>query len=333
MNQTLDPKRTIERRRFLGAVGAAAVLSAASRAQGADQTADDSQPTGSVRMIPIVDTHVHVWDLTTFRLPWLAQGSPLHRSYDWSDYQRATAGRPIEKAVYIEVDVEPAQQMQEARAVLNLCRSGRTAFRGAVISGRPASDGFVNHLDQFRGDPEIKGLRQVLHGAGTPAGYCLDPRFIAGVRLLGDRGLSFDVCVRPGELADAAKLIRECPGTSFIIDHCGNAPVFGGDLAAWRRDMALAAQQKNAVGKVSGIIASTHGRAWKVDDLAPIVNHVLDVFGPDRVVFGGDWPVCTIGAPLGSWIDALQQVVADRSEADRRKLFHDNAVRVYRLDS
>lgn len=335
MNPDQNPIRPIGRRRFLGGLGASAALAASAgsvgNVLGDGRPAADSQTTKGAAMIPIVDTHVHLWDLKTFRLPWLAEEPALNRSYDWADYRQAIGGCPLDKAVYMEVDVEPAQQTLEARAVVELCRSGKTALKGVVISGRPSSDGFAAYLDHFRADPEIKGLRQVLHGAGTPAGYCLDPKFVAGVRLLGDRGWSFDVCIRPEELPDAARLARECPGTSFILDHCGNATVFGGDLSAWKRDIAKVAERKNVVGKVSGIIASTKGREWTADDLAPIVNHVLEVFGPDRVVFGGDWPVCTLGAPLGDWVKILQQIVADRSEVDRRKLFHDNAVRVYRL--
>ena len=83
--------------------------------------------------------------------------------------------------------------------------------------------------------------------------------------------------------------------------------------------------------KVSGIVASTQGMAWTPDDLAPIVNHVLEVFGPDRVAFGGDWPVCTLGASYREWVEALKSIVKGRSEAEQRKLFHDNALRVYRL--
>jgi len=179
----------------------------------------------------------------------------------------------------------------------------------------------------------IKGVRQVLHGSGTPPGYCLDDRFVRGVRLLGDLGLSFDLCMRPGELGDGARLIDACPGTKFILDHCGNAEVFAAGLTPWKRDIAAVARRTNVSCEVSGIVASIKGRTWRPEDLAPIINHVLAEFGPDRVVFGGDWPVCTLGAPPAAWVKALREVVQDRSLADQRKLFHDNAQRIYRLSS
>jgi L-fuconolactonase len=232
----------------------------------------------------------------------------------------------------MEVDAEPTQQTEEARSIIELGRSGKTALKGAVISGRPASDGFAAYLDQFRDEPFIKGVRQVLHGPSTPRGYCLDPAFIRGIQLLGKRGLSYDLCLRPDENGDAVRLVDACPETTFILDHCGNAEVFASDRSGWRSDVARLAERANVNAKVSGIIASTKGKPWTPDDLAPIVNHVIDSFGPDRVVFGGDWPVCTLGAPLLDWIRALRTIVAKRPEDDRHKIFHDNAIRIYRLN-
>ena len=131
--------------------------------------------------------------------------------------------------------------------------------------------------------------------------------------------------------ADAAKLIDACPGTRFVLDHCGNARVQQKDQARWRRGVAAVARRKNVVCKVSGLINTAPKGAWGPDDLAPIVNHVLDTFGPDRVMFAGDWPVCTLGGTLADWVNALKTVVRSRPSADQRKLFHDNAIKVYAL--
>jgi predicted TIM-barrel fold metal-dependent hydrolase len=282
-------------------------------------------------MIPIVDTHQHLWDLTKFRLPWLKEGSPLARSFLMADYLNATAGLNVVKAVYMEVDVVPQQQSAEAQYILDICKQGNPPTVAAVISGRPASEGFKTYIEPFKGSRSIKGVRQVLHGADTPAGYCLSADFIKGIRLLGDLGMSFDICVRPGELADAAKLIDACPDTRFILDHCGNANVQARDRSPWERDMAALAKRKQVVCKVSGIVVSARPGAWTADDLAPFINHTLGVFGPDRVMFGGDWPVCTQTATYRQWVDALKTIVHERSEQEQRKLFHDNAVRFYGL--
>jgi predicted TIM-barrel fold metal-dependent hydrolase len=295
------------------------------------------------RLFPIVDTHQHLWDLKKFKLPWLAKNESLKNDYLTKDYAEATAklctfkvggqslpGK-IVKTVYMEVDVDPTQQDQEAEYVIDLCKSGATPMAAAVISGRPASDGFKKYITTYKDNKYIKGLRQVLHGDSTPKGYCLDKKFILGVQLLGELGMSYDICIRPGELLDGARLIDACPSTRFILDHCGNANVQAKDQSQWKKDIGEVAKRKQVVCKVSGIIASAKPGEWTSDQLALIIKHVLEVFGPDRVMFGGDWPVCTLAAPLNVWIETLYLIVRDRSEEQLRKLFHDNAVKFYGL--
>jgi predicted TIM-barrel fold metal-dependent hydrolase len=279
---------------------------------------------------PIVDPHLHLWDLTRFRLPWLERDSPLNRSFVMRDYLAAVEGLNVVKAVYMEVDVEPSQQAAEAEYVLDICRRGDTPMVGAVISGRPAADEFGAYLDRFRGNRFLKGVRQVLHVPGTPSGYCLAPNFIRGIRLLGERGLSFDLCMRPTDLSDAVRLVEACPDVRFILDHCGNGPVYAEDRTQWQRDIERLAQKRNVVGKVSGIVVQARER-WTPDELAPVINHTLSVFGPERVMFAGDWPVCTLKASYRQWVEALRTIVAARPAAEQRQLWHDNAVRFYGL--
>ena len=336
----------MDRRQFLAATMAASgggrvegensVLSSPSTHHPLPVTQDDETPT----LFPVIDTHQHLWDLGKFRLPWLKNEPKLAKNHLMSDYLAATAdlgsvvGVParIVKTVYMEVDLDPAQQSKEAEHVVDLCARADNPMVAAVVSGRPNSDGFAKYLDPFKNSAAIKGIRQVLHGPTTPASYCLDKQFVRGIRLLGQRDLSFDLCMRPGELLDAVKLIDACPDTRFILDHCGNGDVQSKDRSQWERDIAAVAKRKNVVGKVSGIVVTATPERWTADDLAPIVKHTLEVFGPDRVIFGGDWPVCTKSATFKQWFQALAQIVAGRSADEQRKLFHDNAVRFYRLE-
>ena len=178
---------------------------------------------------------------------------------------------------------------------------------------------------------EIKGLRQVLHASTTPAGYCLAPEFIAGVRELGRRGLSFDLCMRGTELADGVKLAQACPQTRFILDHCGNPDVKQKPTAQWLRAIEAFGKLPNVAGKISGVIAGSDPQKPAIEQLAPFVNHMWESFGPDHVVFGGDWPVCLLGGSYAKWVETLRAIAAGRPRADQQKLFHDNALRVYRL--
>jgi predicted TIM-barrel fold metal-dependent hydrolase len=311
-----------DRRTFLKSAASLAAVCATGAAVAAPQ---------ETAMLPIVDTHQHLWDLKKFRLPWLREGDVFNKSHLMSDYLKATAGLNVVKTIYMEVDVAPEQQTEEAQYVIGLCQRADTPMVAAVISGRPASEAFPKYMNQFKDSAYIKGVRQVLHVESTPPGYCLDEKFIKGIQHLGGLGKSFDLCMRGKELLDAAKLIEACPDTRFILDHCGNPDVQAKDRSAWEKDIAEVAKRKNVVCKVSGIVASAAPGTWTADDLAPIVNHTLEVFGPDRVMFGGDWPVCTKTATYQQWLAALKTIIADRKDAEQRKLFYDNAVRIYGL--
>ena len=297
-------------------------------------------------MQPIVDTHQHLWDLDKFRLPWLVDVPALRRSYRTSDYLAATAGLGVVKSVYMEVDVAPEQQAAEADALIELCAQEETLTVAAVISGRPASPDFESYIRAYASHPAIVGVRQVLHVPDAPPGLCLTPQYVQNIRLLGELGLCFDLCLRPGELSDGAKLAAYCPDTRFVVDHCGNGDPYiiaGGDPAPagdpfahsreqWMADIAALAARPNTICKISGIIARARP-GWTVADLAPAVNHCLDSFGFGRVVFGGDWPVCTLGAETSyaAWVTALREIVANRTPQEQAALFHDNAVAFYGL--
>ena len=218
-------------------------------------------------MMPVVDTHQHLWNLDELKLAWVdlktPEGKILGHNFTPKEYAEATKGLNVVKAVYMEVDVVTEHQQKEADYVTELCKSGKTVTCAAVVSGRPSDDGFAAYAKQFKGSKYVKGIRQVLHVKDTPAGYCLGAQFVKGIQLLGDLGLSFDMCVRPAELPDFTKLAEKCPGTRFILDHCGN-----GDLKhtpaqreQWKKDMTAIAAKKNVVGKVSGFIASARAAA------------------------------------------------------------------------
>jgi predicted TIM-barrel fold metal-dependent hydrolase len=280
---------------------------------------------------PIIDTHQHLWDRSKFRLKWIEKGSVLDRDFLTADYARATAGLGVVQAVYMEVDVVPGQHLAEAAYVSNLCKTKEGITRAAVVSGRPDSAEFATYLDQFRGNPFIKGLRQVLHGPGTGPDYCLRPEFVKGIRELGRRGLSFEICQREADLPNGVKLAKMCGETQFVLDHCGNPVLKTGPSDNWKKSIDAMAACANVSAKISGIIAGIDKTKEIRPQLEPFVDHVWDAFGPDRVVFGGDWPVCLLGGTYGEWVKTLRQIATKRSKADQKKLFHDNAIRIYRL--
>jgi L-fuconolactonase len=326
----------------------------------AEPVASPAVAEGKLRQLPIVDTHQHLWDLDKFRLPWLKPGEPLCRSHLPEHYREAARGLNIVKSVYMEVNLVEEQHVAEAEYLIELCRGDQEPTCAAVIGGRPGEERFRQYIRRFQSNRYVKGVRQVLFQAQPERPFFLEPAYVSGVRLLGEVGMSFDLCLPAAMLRAGIELVDKCPATRFILDHCGNADVkvfraaFSRDsddrarqqgntdgtrnvpaterVEQWRRDMAELAKRRNVVCKISGIIATVQPTLWSAADLAPIVGHCLDCFGPDRVMFGGDWPVCTRGgATLRRWVEVLTEIVRGRPEADRRKLFAENAVAFYGL--
>lgn len=317
------------RRDFLHEAGALACAAPVAQVIGGEPPGYDG---------PIVDAHLHLWDLQVVRPPWVAAATGrakevLARDHRLVEFAAARRGLDVSQAVYMEVDVAEADEVKEAEYVTRLCAEGSSPLVAAVISGRPASADFGAYLDRFQGNPTIKGLRQVLHTGATPPRFCLEPAFVRGVRLLGERGLSFDLCLRNDQLAAGAELIEQCPGTRFILDHCGNPHAGSLDLAGWQRgiERIAALKDRTVICKVSGLYGNVAAADWPAPRLAPLVRTVIDRFGWDRVIFASDWPVVNLGASYRTWVETLRQIVRADSPANQAKLFRENARKFYGL--
>jgi predicted TIM-barrel fold metal-dependent hydrolase len=294
-------------------------------------------PKRPASVLPIVDTHQHLWNLRQFRLPWLKAGGELTQDFTMADYEKATQGLGITKAIYMEVAVAPEQKLAEAQYVVKICADKKNPTCAAVIGGLILEESFKDYILQFKGNPYIKGLR---HGLDNPE-QLEDNRLIQNLQLLGSLNMSFDLLVPPELIGQAARLVERCSDTRFILDHCGNADPLAfqrnldwgrepqHDAEQWKRDIDTLAKQTNVICKISGIIARVPKGKAIAEVLSPIVTHCQDAFGPDRVVFGSDWPVCTLGAPLRVWTNLLREIVRERSFEERRKLFWTNAHRFY----
>jgi len=277
----------------------------------------------------IVDTHQHLWDLDLFRYSWLSSVPSLNRSFRMHDYLDATAGLNVVKSVHLEADVDEPYMLGETRHLLALAEQQDNPLDGIVASGRPESKGFRSYLDQITGEPKVKGIRRVLHT--QPDELSENRTFIENVAVLSQYGLSFDICVLARQLPIAISLISRCPDILFVLDHCGVPQVKERILDPWRADIAEIAKFQNVVCKISGLVAYADPKNWTVEDLHPYVEHVIACFGWDRVLFGSDWPVCTVCASYKQWVDALQSITASAGESNQQKLFYENAIRVYRL--
>jgi L-fuconolactonase len=279
---------------------------------------------------PIVDAHLHLWDPTHFRMPWLDGNAVLDKRYGLAEYRQHTAGVEIEAMVYLQVEVHPAYGLLEAEWVVERAREDPRIK--AIVAWAPCEFGEQSraYLDRLvKVSPLVRGVRRLIQG--EELGFARDPRFIRGVQILPDYGLSFDICIKHPQLPETIDLIRQCPNVSFILDHIGKPDIAAHLMDPWRAQIAELASFPNVICKVSGMVTEADMERWTPEDLRPYVDHVIASFGEERVAFGGDWPVAFQASAYPRWIETLDQLTSGLSSAGKRKLWHDNATRFYRI--
>jgi len=277
----------------------------------------------------LFDTHLHLIDRQRLSYPWLAGVPALDRDWTLADYADRAARLGITGALHMEVDVAEADIDAETAWVAAQMAQPGSLLRGAISAARPESPGFAAWLDRLD-RRTVRGIRRVLHVVDD--GISQLPLFRENVARLGPAGLPFDICMLQRQLPLALALVDACPGTIFVLDHCGVPAITGGDFAGWAAMITDLARRPHVNAKISGITA--YGTAdWSVDSLRPYVEHVIGAFGWHRVVWGSDSPVCTLHASLERWVAATHALTAGASPDERLAFALGNAQRIWGLSA
>jgi L-fuconolactonase len=251
-------------------------------------------------------------------MPWLDDDPHLNRLLGLADFRQATAGLPVDRFVYVQTDVTPAYGWLEAEWAVTQA--------DAVVAWAPLEDPQARtYLDALRQlGPRIKGIRRLIQSEPDPQ---FPLRLVPGLRLLPDYGWPFDICIRHHQLPATILMVGACPDTWFVLDHLGKPDIKHHLLDPWRERVAELARLPNVVGcKLSGLVTEADHAGWTPSDLAPYVAHALEVFGPDRLLFGSDWPVLTYAATYTQWVHTLGELIAEPA------IWGTNARRVYQLN-
>lgn len=277
----------------------------------------------------IIDTHLHLIDLSALRYPWLGGVPALNRDFSHQEYATQARRAGIEAALHMEVDVDQADIQAETSHVKAQSLEQGSLLRGAIAACRPEDAGFAAYLERQQADPFVKGFRRVLHV--MPDELSESALFRENIKRLAGTGLTFDLVVLPHQIPRAIALVDLAPDVQFVLDHCGVPDIKGNAEHPWREHMAEIARRPNVIGKISGVVAYADSGSWTVESLRPYVEHTIGSFGWDRVVWGSDWPVCTLGGGLATWVAATHALIAGASADERTKLLSGNAKRIWKL--
>lgn len=280
-------------------------------------------------MIRVIDSHVHFWDPRRLRYPWLDDLDLLNRAFLPGDLPTSGTGWVMDDLVFVQCDCIPEQGEQEVEWVMALAQQTARSITIVAFAPLEMGDRARPVLDRLRAYSPVRGVRRLIQS--EPAGFSAQPDFVAGVKLLAEYGFSFDICIRHYQMADVLHLVRQCPDVRFVLDHIGKPDIKSGLLEPWRDQIAQLAAFPNVWCKISGLVTEADTQNWQPDSLHPYIEHVFEVFGMDRVMYGGDWPVVLLASSYERWMQTALQAAASLTDGEKSRFFADNARAFYRL--
>ncbi|MEK6648501.1 MAG: amidohydrolase family protein [Actinomycetota bacterium] len=277
-----------------------------------------------------IDAHHHIWDLSVRDQDWIVGEAmkPIRRNFSMQDLRVAVADTGIEKTVLVQTVTTYA----ETPEFLALADSD-SMIAGVVgwldIDSLTAHDHLGSYLD-LPGAEYLVGIRDIAQGHADPD-YLARPNVIKNVKTLGEKGLTYDLLTKTRELPAAIELVKNAPDVQFILDHISKPFIETGEMEPWRELIVKLASLPNVVCKISGMVTEANWSNWKTDDFRPYVDLLLEVFGAKRLLFGSDWPVCTLAGSYGQVIDLAEALTSSFSTSEKEDFWSATAIRTYGL--
>ncbi len=275
-----------------------------------------------------VDTHQHFWNLETGEYPWLTpEAGPLFRTYEPEELEPQLRAAGIDATVLVQA----ADSYEDTDAMLR--QAERYPWIGAVIGWvpllRPTEAAAA--LDRYMGHAKFRGIRHLIHDESDP-NWVLQDQVLEGLQALADRKLIFEVvAVFPNHLKHVPTLAQRFPDLTLVIDHLAKPPIKAGVMEPWATQLAEAARYPNVHAKISGLNTAADPEHWSADDLKPYIDHAINVFGVDRLMFGSDWPVCLLAGDYARVWAETNRALAEHSTDQIAAILGGTAERVYKL--
>lgn len=272
-----------------------------------------------------IDAHQHFWALARGDYDWLTpELGPIHRDFLPDDLEPLLMAAGIGGTILVQA----APTENETDFLLDIAR--RTGFVKGVVGWTDfEAPGAAARIARLGRDPLVVGLRPMIQDIGDPDWMLretLTPAFAA----LTEAGLTFDALTLPDHLPRLRRLLARHPGMRVVIDHGSKPEIRDGRIDDWKAEMTALGRDSAAWVKLSGLVTEA-AADWTEEDLRPYVEHLLEAFGPERLIWGSDWPVCTLASPYTRWLEVTDRLLSGLSEAEREAIYGGNAARAYRL--
>lgn len=279
----------------------------------------------------ITDTHVHFWDLQKIRYDWLENNRSLGSDHGPTEYSEAVGPIHVDTIVFMEAVCVPEDGEKEARWVAELAREDRR-IRGIVAKANlDRGPAVTDELEQIQKIPLVRGVRRLIKYEQDPE-FCLRTPFVEAVRLLPDYGYTFDICISYPQTDTMLRFVELCADVPMVLDHMGTPIVRDQVLHPWKEQMKRLSEFPNVFCKISSIYTEANWKRYTVEDVRPFVEHLIEVFGWERVMWGGDWPVSAEAAPYPEHVAAVEAITRGATVEQRRALFRETGIRFYGLD-
>jgi L-fuconolactonase len=275
----------------------------------------------------MIDAHQHFWQVGRFDYPWMSTDlGVLYRDYLPNDLAPILEQNRVTQTVLVQA----SNSVAESRWLLDLADTNN--FIAGVVGWLDlASPDIDAQLKELCARRKFKGVRHLVESEPNDD-WLIQPAVLSGLQKLSEHRLSYDLLMHTRHLKHVSLVAESCPDLALVIDHLAKPPIARSEIKEWSHAFKPLARYSNVYCKLSGLVTEANWNSWQSDDLRPFVDCALEFFGAERMMFGSDYPVCLLAATYDRVLDSFQEILKYLSDADREKIFANNAAKFYRLD-
>ncbi|MFL2665113.1 MAG: amidohydrolase family protein [Dehalococcoidia bacterium] len=272
-----------------------------------------------------IDSHQHFWEIDRFDYSWMDKDSPLRKNFLPRDLHKIIEENDVDKTIIVQA----VPSIEETFWLLEIAE--QYDFIAGVVGWVDLTDKKIElSLDKLQKNQYLKGIRHLWETDNDPE-WIINSGGVRGLEVIAERNLTFDFLARPRNLIFIPKIMSLVPNLKAVLDHIGKPEISNKKIQPWLNDIRKISSIDNVFCKLSGMITEADHLSWEIDDLRPYVHHVLSLFGPDRIMYGSDWPVATLAGDYKDVKNSISEILTELDVTSKKKIFGENAKKFYKI--